>query len=85
MLSHISKTAGSIVLTKANVDRACNPEYIASLLKKQNFTGNIFIRKNVKDAVDFAIKNAGKNDLVCITGSLYIVGEARKELLKENR
>ena len=85
MLSHISKTTDSIVLTKANVDRACNPEHIASLLKKQNFTGNIFIRKNVKNAVDFAIKNAGKNDLVCITGSLYIVGEARKELLKENR
>ncbi|RLF29175.1 MAG: hypothetical protein DRJ99_03830 [Thermoplasmata archaeon] len=48
-------------------------------------TSSIFIRKNVKDAVDFAVKNAGKNDLVCITGSLYIVGEARKELLKENR
>ena len=33
--------------------------------------------RDVKDAVEFGLKRAEANDLICITGSIFTVGEAR--------
>ena len=38
--------------------------------------------RRVKDACKEAIQRAGKNDCVCVTGSLFTVGEARAFLVK---
>ena len=45
---------------------------------------NIFIEKNIPLGIELAIKKAGKNDLICITGSLYTVGET-KEYFQKNK
>jgi folylpolyglutamate synthase/dihydropteroate synthase len=35
---------------------------------------------SVAEALDAALENAGSDDLVCVTGSLYVVGEALAHL-----
>lgn len=38
---------------------------------------------SVREAIDTALSHAGPEDVVCITGSLYVVAEAREYLLGE--
>ena len=45
--------------------------------KYKNKEVEVFI--DPKDALDLALKNAGKNDLVLITGSFFLAGELRKK------
>ena len=35
------------------------------------------ISDKAKEAIDYAIRTASKNEIICITGSLYVVGEAK--------
>ncbi|MFA5156551.1 MAG: folylpolyglutamate synthase/dihydrofolate synthase family protein [Candidatus Omnitrophota bacterium] len=64
-----------VILTKADNPRAIDPEKLAG-----NFCGKeIFITKNVKEAGRLALMLAGQEDLIVVTGSLFVVGEFRDE------
>ena len=52
-------------------------EMIAKLDKKKE----IIIKEKVIDAIKFAKSIAEKSDIICITGSLFIVGKARDYLV----
>ncbi|MDP2924706.1 MAG: Mur ligase family protein, partial [Candidatus Omnitrophota bacterium] len=66
--------ADKIILTKANNPRATEPEVLA-----QSFDGKEAHKtKNVKEAQEVVKRIAKKEDLVLVTGSLFVVGEARK-------
>ena len=41
------------------------------------------VEQGVPAAIDAALSHAAEDDLVCITGSLYVVAEAREHLLGE--
>ncbi|MBM3236643.1 bifunctional folylpolyglutamate synthase/dihydrofolate synthase [Candidatus Poribacteria bacterium] len=63
------------ILTKAsNNPRAAAPARIEQEWKDFNIT--LVIRNTVASALDYARSIAGKNDLICITGSFYPIGEA---------
>jgi folylpolyglutamate synthase/dihydropteroate synthase len=47
---------------------------------EDNTAGNIYIAETVGDAIDNALTISSKDDLICVTGSLYLVGEAKKYL-----
>jgi dihydrofolate synthase/folylpolyglutamate synthase len=65
--------ADEVVLTKANNPRATEPEVLAKY-----FSGKaVHITRNVKEAVDLANQKANLDDLILVTGSLFVVGEAR--------
>jgi dihydrofolate synthase/folylpolyglutamate synthase len=83
MLYHLSQIADFIIATRINSDRACNPWLIAEMLKKTGYKGKVVVKSKVKDALIFAVKNAKEDDLICVTGSLYVVGEARKEFFNK--
>ncbi|MGE4357401.1 MAG: folylpolyglutamate synthase/dihydrofolate synthase family protein [Candidatus Omnitrophota bacterium] len=68
-----------VIITKADNPRAEEPEAIKSRIQKPEV--EIFLTKNIKEAVVLAKEKADREDLVLITGSLFIVGEARKLLL----
>jgi len=38
----------------------------------------IIITENISQAINCALSNSKENDLICITGSLYTVGEAKR-------
>jgi len=71
---------GKIIATSIGGGRAADTKMLSSILKKAG--KNCIAENDVSNAIKKAMMIAGKNDLICITGSLYLVGEARK-ILKE--
>lgn len=67
--------ADEIILTKADNPRATNPQKLA-----EHFSGkHTHITKDVNEAKDLAKKIAKKEDLILVTGSLFVVGEYRDD------
>lgn len=79
ILNVISKNADIIILTQPNTSRACP---VDSLIKLVDKAKKVYVTTKVRDAVKLALKIAGKEDIICITGSLYTVGEARGILMR---
>ncbi|MEC9487886.1 MAG: cyanophycin synthetase, partial [Halanaerobium sp.] len=76
MLAAVCHQVDYLVLTKNEYFRARNPEDVA-----RNVAGlfsKVVIIPSEKEAVARVMELAGPEDLVCITGSLYTVGEVRK-------
>jgi len=66
--------ADEIILTKANNPRATEPESLA-----EYFSGkDICLTTSIKGAIKLAKQKAKEKDLILITGSLFVVGEARE-------
>lgn len=65
--------ASKIILTKSGNSRAAEPEFIQKMFLKQAELTN-----NVKEAITVAKKSANPRDLILITGSLFVAGEARR-------
>ncbi len=60
-----------IIITKPKLYRALEPEIIAKEMSGKEF----LIKKEVKEAVNYAKSIAENDDLIVITGSIYVVGE----------
>jgi len=69
----VSKLADTIIITKAKTKRATPPKKIKVFLTNKNTC----IAKNVKEAYTLARKKAGRDDMILITGSFYLIGEAK--------
>jgi dihydrofolate synthase/folylpolyglutamate synthase len=77
-LSHL---ADLIVATRFDSPRALDPYVI---IQEIGFLGTATVaEENVAGAFDTALSHADEEDLICVTGSLYLVAEARKHLLGE--
>jgi len=72
--------ADRVILTKADTPRAAEPETLAQYFKKKDTR----ITHSVKEAKSFAWRIADRGrDSILVTGSLFVVGEARKFILKK--
>jgi len=80
MFKRLIPLSDKLILTKPDYERAADPHYLYELgaLYQKNMT----ISQPVDEAVRLALSMAHQQDLICITGSLYTVGEARKYLIK---
>ncbi len=65
--------ADAVILTKANNPRATGPQMLRSYFNEEC----VFITNNVKQAKQKALSMANKDDLILVTGSLFVVGEFR--------
>jgi dihydrofolate synthase / folylpolyglutamate synthase len=80
MLGKLASGADKVIFTKASgTPRAMEPRelvkrYVEVSGKMAQYAGNL------KEALEVARAAAGREDLICITGSFYLVGEARKML-----
>lgn len=75
----ICTIADLVVLTKASdMPRAVEP----SQLEEQwtSLASRIKVVQNARNALEEAFGQAGKHDLICVTGSLYLVGEVLDQL-----
>lgn len=72
--------ADEIILTQANNPRAADVNGMGEIIIKESpeYRGKIIKTKNVKSAMKKAQDTAKNNDLILITGSLFVVGEARR-------
>ncbi len=77
MLKTIIPVAENITITEFNHPRCQSAEKVAKLVSELSFT-NIKINKNSIDAIIDMKSQTKNNDLICITGSLYLVGEIHR-------
>lgn len=61
------------------IERATPAEKLAEEILK--YRDKVMVVRDVNEAVDCALSRSTKNDLVCITGSIFVVGEARDYLM----
>jgi len=69
----LSRIADSIIATCADNPRAADPQILKRHIKDRPC--RVFL--NSKDAMDCAYSQAGKDDLILVTGSLFLVGEVK--------
>jgi dihydrofolate synthase/folylpolyglutamate synthase len=78
MLKCLLPAAERVVITQAKINRAMEPEKLETLAKK--IVPRVTIISDVKAALEYAIKTASPDDVICVAGSLYVVGEAKEAL-----
>jgi dihydrofolate synthase/folylpolyglutamate synthase len=79
ILDIIVPLADIVVVTKSQNKRACNSSTIKDMIHNKE----VIIIDDIPKAVDYAKSNAIPQDLICITGSLFTVGEARDHIFKQ--
>lgn len=78
--TELDRASDIIILTKSGNPRAENP-----LRLKENFCkGCIYLTNDVEEALNLGLRAATREDLILVTGSLYIVGEVMK-LMSQGR
>lgn len=75
MLKSILSVCSRAILTKPKIDRALEPETLYEVSK--GLVKNIKVIPDVKGSINYALKTASADEVICITGSLYVVGEAK--------
>ena len=85
MLKLLSKRAKVIIFTKSSHPRAIEPVEIRDIAIK--YKDNIFTTINCKEALELAMKSIKKNQLILVTGSIFVVAaisnlwDKRKKLI----
>ncbi len=66
-----------LVLTQAMHPRAYTPDKLAELARPFGANTEITCLAQVQEALDYAAEQTAPEDLICITGSIFVVGEVR--------
>ena len=72
--------AGSLILTRPNNERALTAKQIAEFMSENYGRDRVFLTERVDDAIKKADEITGKDGIILVTGSLYLVGEVKKIL-----
>jgi dihydrofolate synthase/folylpolyglutamate synthase len=81
-LTAIVPLADRIIFTRPESERSATPEQLAAILPAEE-RSKAQSAATVKEALTLAADLAQSGDLICVAGSLYLVGAARKILLGE--
>ena len=69
----------NLILTKPENSRAMEPDTMLNFFMHLGLK-NIFLTTSVSEAIEVSGNIVSPDDLICVTGSLYLVGEAKKML-----
>jgi len=78
MLQAIIPQCTKVIATCPEIGRGIPAADLAEIARI--WAKDITVVPNVSDALRRAIRNAGKSDVICVAGSLYVVGEAKAAL-----
>ncbi|MFC1523989.1 bifunctional folylpolyglutamate synthase/dihydrofolate synthase [Thermodesulfobacteriota bacterium] len=81
-ISSISRFCHAIIFTMPESERSATPEQLRNALPAQT-SCTIFETLSVREALVQALTIAQQEDLICVAGSLYLIGAAREILLGE--
>ncbi|MEW6616502.1 MAG: folylpolyglutamate synthase/dihydrofolate synthase family protein [Thermodesulfobacteriota bacterium] len=76
IISRLVPLADKVVLAAPKMDRSASPPVLYEEVKKYHKEAEMV--DDVKKAVSLAISLAKREDMVCVTGSIFTVGEARE-------
>lgn len=77
MLERVTSGADKVIFTAVNNIRTADPEELAARYVEQ-YGKMAQVAPNLAAALEIANRAVTKEDLICITGSFYLVGEAKK-------
>jgi len=78
MIREVLTEADCLIVTQSSHPRAMPAQKIASLI--ENSGKEVFVEASAKNALEKARSLADADDLIVVTGSLYLVGEMRQQL-----
>jgi len=81
MLQLVAGEAAHIVFTRMNSPRACSPELLAARAQVMGYR-SYTIQPDIRRAIAAAEDMATDDDLICVCGSFYLAGDARKLILQ---
>jgi dihydrofolate synthase/folylpolyglutamate synthase len=77
MLERLTSGADKVIFTRVNSIRSADPHELAA--RYVELYGKMAqVAETLEDALDIANRAVTKEDLICITGSFYLVGEAKR-------
>jgi dihydrofolate synthase/folylpolyglutamate synthase len=77
MLDKLQYGADKVIFTRSNSPKAVLPEDLADMYTE--VCGKMYqVAVNLTEAMQLAKSAVSKEDLICITGSFYLIGEAKK-------
>ncbi len=79
-LAEVAPLAHRIILTRPESERSAHPSALRQCLPEQH-RDSARCTDSVEEALELAVAEATDNDLICVAGSLYLVGRARQILL----
>ena len=85
MVSMIVPISDIIIVTKSGNPRAADSQVLKETIKEFDAKKTIVVEDTVARAVDHAKRIAKQKDLICVSGSLFTVGEARTYVLSGNK
>ena len=77
-LEDIIKFSKRVIITKIDYERAMDPEEFANKLKE--YSKDIVLTNSVEEACDYIGNKILPEEKIIITGSLYLIGEFKKQL-----
>ncbi len=85
MLEQISLGADKVIFTQSRLNpKAAPPAELASLYTER-YGKMAQVAPTIHDAIDIAARAISREDLVAITGSFYLIGEAKQIFLETRR
>ena len=82
MLDEIVPISNLVITTRHDVGgRALDPAELARMASK--YGKETIVAQDIEEAIDAAIKASTKDSLICVTGSVFLVGEARERWFPE--
>jgi dihydrofolate synthase/folylpolyglutamate synthase len=81
ILGEVMAGADELIAVDFTHRRATSTDDLVSSLQQLGYQGRVSCFPTVVDGLMFAINEASGNDLVCVTGSMYVVAQARNMLL----
>jgi dihydrofolate synthase/folylpolyglutamate synthase len=79
IVSAIVPMAAAVVITRSTHPRAMDLDRVAAIAAP-HLRGSLALVPEIGDALNHARALAGPNDLICVTGSLFVVAAAREAL-----
>ena len=77
-LDEIAPVCRRMIFTRSKTMKAAPEERLRDAIP--DFSGEVSMTQSVAEAVEAALEKSGRQDVILITGSFYVVGEAIKEL-----
>ena len=78
MLRALLPCCQRVYVTRPRIDRALAPERLAAVVREQ--MDAVRVHATVAEALAAALDTAAPDEVVCVAGSLYVVGEAKEVL-----
>jgi len=78
MLKTLLDVCDCVVLTRPEIDRSLPPESLEKIAREM--IDKVSVIPEIGKAIQYAVETTNPTDVICIAGSLYLVGDAKKVL-----